>query len=523
MALYTDADEAYRNTPITSPIPPPSATTVPPPAQRGRYGHRAPPPSHHRAPLRQAPYLPPRSHGLPPPHAGPGAHHHRNQTHPLPSETVLGPREVKTLAFTALDASAAGSNWVDFAVLNSASDFNSDLFYDQDLVDCLAALQTKLNTASNAAEVNQARNLLNPARQLGAGPFASPAAIELASLDYLCGLTTAQSNHKAFTFVDLFGDAGGSADYLLWRMHRMHRLVQGWGVQVAEHQTIRPESFYSRSVTADVFSVYPTPVYMSIASDYSEAGEPLVAFVRRQTGSDDSLRGVDLVVAQALGPYDCNTALQLVWQTTVALGMLCQGGQLVLKISALESPLTIGVAFILHQCFRTTAILKPVPLDPDRPERYLICQGLNANAADVEQRLKSALLALAKATQTDSAHIGKLLQIVNQQLLCQDDAFVDYVQTTNVKLAMSQLKALQQLDKHLAHTQPIVPQHDKATVCQTCLQAWQLPLPNPSVTACRPPAHHRPPARSHPRPSPSSATRKGDGFLDNLLGQMHQR
>ncbi|KAJ1974458.1 hypothetical protein H4R34_004711 [Dimargaris verticillata] len=519
MALYTDADETYRNTPLTSSIPPPSATTVPLPNQRGRHGHRAPPPpSHYRGPLRHAPYPTSRSRGLQPPHAYPDTHRHDSRSRTVPAETVLGPREVKTLAFTALDTSVPAGSWVNFAVLGAESDFHSDLFYDQDLVDCLAALQTKLGSAQNAAEVDQARNLLNPARQLGAGPFASPAAIELAALDYLCGLTTSKSTHKAFTFVDLFGDAGGCADYLLWRMHRAHRLVQGWGVQIAENQTIRPESFYSRSVTADAFSVYPTPVYMSITSDYSETGKPLVEFVGRQTGSDDSHRGVDLIVAQALGPYDSTAALRLVWQTTVALGMLCQGGQFVLKVSTFESPLTIGVAFILHQCFQTMAILKPVPLDSDHPERYLVCRGLNANAPRVEQRLQSVLPALAKEAQTNPAHTGKFLQIVDQPLLCQAGAFVDYMQTTNVKLAMSQLKALQQLDKHLTHTQPIVPQHDKVTVCQTCLQVWQLPVPNPNATARQPPS-----ARSHPRPPPSSASRKSDGFLDSLIGQMHQR
>lgn len=194
-------------------------------------------------------------------------------------------------------------------------------------------------------------------------------------------------------------------------------------------------------------------------------------YVNRYNGN-----GVRLAVAD--GAVDCPipsglkelvSKQLLVCHFQIALSSLQPGGMLVAKLFNTFTSFTVGLIYLMYQCFERITIVKPVGSRPINSERYLVGISMKTDTIVVYKHLEqiSKSMLEMKNRETD------IIELVSHDVLTADKPFFNYIYASNNDISRKQIAAMRSMlpykdDKELVH--PL-----QADCRMRCLQLWNLP------------------------------------------------
>ena len=139
--------------------------------------------------------------------------------------------------------------------------------------------------------------------------------------------------------------------------------------------------------------------------------------------------GVDLVLSHALKHSDYNGLsltkqgkLTLLRQFLLTLGVLRDGGNLVLRVGHLRDPLTLSIALLCFQLFFKVSIYRPQTDTQDSfasPYRYLVCKAymkgpMRAYVTKVRTSLQEVIPAVEKDETVSGADLKPMLDTIKK-------------------------------------------------------------------------------------------------------------
>jgi hypothetical protein len=167
---------------------------------------------------------------------------------------------------------------------------------------------------------------------------------------------------------------GGFTEYLYWRRQRACR---GFGFTLRGDHDFRLDKFNATSPAVNFL-----PCYGQDGTGDIYSNDNMVHFagvVERETGG----RMLSFVMGDGGDSVDGEFNRQewimrrlAVCQCTTALLVLRKGGNFVLKLFDVFTPLLHDLCFLMQRHFRRTALIKPLTSRPANSERYLVCMGL---------------------------------------------------------------------------------------------------------------------------------------------------
>lgn len=273
------------------------------------------------------------------------------------------------------------------------------------------------------------------------------AATKLAALDATFGLTAGTEQNKEFQFADLCGGPGGFSEYLLWRIHSWGGSAHGYGITL-KSSTADEVNWHTEKFRSDIPRHSLTQIDGVDGSGDLYKEENIRQFeeiVQQETKQ----QGVDLVVADGgfdfSGIEEQQAALAqrlLLCELITMFASLKSGGHFVCKFFDILDEFTGDLVWLLYQSFDEICITKPLSSRPANSERYVVCKGLVYSHS--EQLIK-ALLNISKSMENDNSP----KRFIPKHILEKDEEFIDYVKMRNMKFAMKQTEALEQLDNYI--------------------------------------------------------------------------
>lgn len=274
------------------------------------------------------------------------------------------------------------------------------------------------------------------------------------------------NDEEMLTFVDINGGPGGFVDYLLWR--------RGWearGIGITLKGGTGTNYNFGRF--ASNYDSFDTYMGTDRDGDIMKAKnvQSFCRYVNRYNGN-----GVRLAVADGAVDYPMPSSLKelaskqlIVCHFQIALSTLQPGGMLVAKLFNTFTSFTVGLIYLMYQCFERITIVKPAGSRPINSERYLVGISMKGDAIVVSKHLEGiskSMLAM-KDSETD------IIELVSHDVLTADKSFFNYIYASNNDISQEQMAAMREMrpyrdDKDLVH--PLQPAYRLR-----CLKLWNLP------------------------------------------------
>ncbi|KAG2174785.1 hypothetical protein INT43_005847 [Umbelopsis isabellina] len=321
-----------------------------------------------------------------------------------------------------------------------------------------------------------ARSRTNPFDKIGQAIFICRAATKLAVLDVHFNLLASPDSNQTFQFADLCGGPGGFSEYLLWRAHTSGQAIHGYGITLKgeNDKNWRLDAFHPDTDVKHSFTILD-------GKDHS--GDICIPDNLANFAShilQQAANGVDLVVADGgtnfQGQQDKQELIArqlLICQTAAMLSVLRKGGKFVCKFFDITLETTAGLVWILYQCFESICITKPLTSRPANAERYIICNNFRFHRPQV---IIDYLLKVNEALSEEHARSKRVNAIVERGKMESDEAFIDYMKMRNMKFAIKQLEALENLEQFVQRPHNGTTEPDQNEVRRRCLHEWRLPL-----------------------------------------------
>ncbi|KAF8931084.1 FtsJ methyltransferase domain-containing protein 2 [Haplosporangium gracile] len=543
MDPYNDSDPVYAATPLESSTAIPTFYNCPkvrfqqsggsrggpnPRPGSSSHSHQRPPfqfDGHHpQGPLRYDP-----NHGLQPQTYSPhGQGHHANNTYHQQNQQLMRPL-IPPAEF--LDQHLDVFQATSYEIPPNCFKINSgrpeavdlDLFCIKGIVDNLVESKKKLRAVPQDV-FGRARQRCNPYELVGSSIFMNRASVKLASIDSQLALTATKEDpsigseselnedSKTFRFVDLCSGPGGFSEYLLWRKHTWGEHARGWAMTLKGDLDFQIEKFHKDAAVQDNLRIfYGRDGTGDILNQ--ENIDAFAALVEQQTNN----LGVGLVSADGGISVDGDEAVQ---ETLLQRLILCQiltmfmtlqkGGDFVVKVFDIFTPVTAGLVWILSRNFEKICVMKPLTSRPMNSERYVVCRHLLKRQPSLViehlkevnsryQQLKDKEQATASATSdyeapppSSSSALDSIKDDVNHivdlAVLTGDSHFMDYIKRNNMKTAIRQTEALDVFLKYV--NEGLRPAFDQEAIKKLCLQEWHIP-PRPQPYHPQQHQHHQ--------------------------------
>ncbi|KAL1916538.1 uncharacterized protein VTP21DRAFT_5729 [Calcarisporiella thermophila] len=493
MDPYTDADPEYRSTPLHFRVPPPSVYTCPQPGRHPgaqQYSNQPPHqprqiPSNMSHPTQNRSYnnegMRDGRRPLPPQQRNPQHHSTEATRDKAPVYQQQQPSQqagqkvqvdVRQRVEFLEGGRGMGSQKLRMVVGEKPETVDFDLFSMGAVMTRLMEMKKKLVGVPHEL-VTAARSRANPYERVSNSLFINRAAVKLAYLDVLCNLTGSPvSSAGVFRFADLCGGPGGFSEYVLWRKRTSGEAVKGWGISLktGKGEDWALDKFHPDTDVENSFSVCDG---VDGSGDLLKE-QNIREFARLIDQATDG-NGVDLVTADGGLCFEGKEQDQewlmrrlLLCQIISMLLILRRGGVFVCKLFDISLPFTAGLVYILHSIFDRITIVKPLPSRPANAERYAVCHG-NREKNPIE--LVDYLLKVNVTMERGEEVVG----IVDLEEMQKDEAFLDYLQALNMKIAVGQTNSIQEMLKHVENPE-LGPSVNQEEVRRQCFKEWRLPV-----------------------------------------------
>ncbi|CAG8806403.1 18064_t:CDS:2, partial [Gigaspora rosea] len=149
-------------------------------------------------------------------------------------------------------------------------------------------------------------------------------------------------------------------------------------------------------------------------------------------------------------------------------------GDFVLKLFDVFTPFTAGVVWILYRHFEKICIIKPLPSRPANSERYIICRNLRERSPQIVDFLFEVNKKFNEIKSSSSGGPQDVSEIVDFNEMNQDEDFIDYLKMSNMKIAIKQTEALEELLKY--NSDPELRPPNQEEYRRLCFLEWRLPI-----------------------------------------------
>ena len=243
----------------------------------------------------------------------------------------------------------------------------------------------------------ECREITNPTENVTHSIFSTRAAVKLASIDAVFGITDSYKQmsktmkilseskgvHEGiakikatkpvstnFTFADLAGGPGSFTRYILWKEPKS----TGWGITLRSKKN--ELNWFEDLLKSKRFKEIYGPA--NDGNLYNE--DNMRAFIRQVIS--ESKNGVNLVVADGGFGFEDNSSNQemqikrlLLDEIISSLSINKIGGNAVYKIYDIFTEYTLDLLYILHRSYTAFAVFKPATSRPGNSEKYVVCLG----------------------------------------------------------------------------------------------------------------------------------------------------
>ncbi|KAF9428806.1 FtsJ methyltransferase domain-containing protein 2 [Podila epigama] len=375
-----------------------------------------------------------------------------------------------------------------------------DMFCVKDIVETLLESKKKLRQVPQE-KFSRARQRCNPYELVGSSIFMNRASVKLASIDSQLALTAPKEDpssgddeeaSKTFRFADLCSGPGGFSEYLLWRKHTWGERARGWVITLKGDLDFTLDRFHRDAAVSE-----------SLRTFYGEDGtgnllkEANIQAFADLVNTESGGYGVGLVSADGGISVDGDEAVQetllqrlILCQILTMFKILQKGGDFVVKIFDIFTPVTAGLVWILSRHFEKICVVKPLTSRPMNSERYVVCRHLlerspsrviehltkvNAQYQEIEDKAAASSLAHTVDATIESAPDVKVdvLHLVDLKVILQDDHFTKYIKHNNTKTAIRQTEALDVFLKYV--NDGVRPAFDQEAIKKVCLHEWRIP------------------------------------------------
>ncbi|KAF9926684.1 FtsJ methyltransferase domain-containing protein 2 [Linnemannia zychae] len=381
-----------------------------------------------------------------------------------------------------------------------------DLFCFKGIVDKLVESKRKLRAVPQDV-FGRARQRCNPYELVGSSIFMNRASVKLASIDSQLALTATKEDpsigsdkenrkdSQVFRFADLCSGPGGFSEYLLWRKHTWGERARGWAMTLKGDLDFQLEKFHRDAAVHENLRVtYGKDGTGNILNQQNI--DAFAALVDRETEGF----GVGLVSADGGVSVDGDEAVQ---ETLLQRLILCQiltmfltlqkGGDFVVKVFDIFTPVTASLVWILSRSFEKICVMKPLTSRPMNSERYVVCRHLLKrrpthvidHLIEVNKRYqeisdnestpasKDAGVPTPSSASASSPVKDDINHIMDLNVLTGDSHFMEYIKRNNMKTAIRQTEALDIFLKYV--NEGLRPAFDQEAIKKLCLQEWHIP------------------------------------------------
>ena len=354
-------------------------------------------------------------------------------------------------------------------------------FCDPEVVENVCLCKSVFDRLSNQ-ELRSSRSGSNPFETIGKVFFQNRAALKMANMDARFDMMfTDPKNEKGQSlleskdllyFADICAGPGGFSEYVLWRKKWEAR---GFGFTLTGPNNFKLDEFLAAST--ETFE----PHYGSDAVDGNgDIYDPqnLIAF--RNFVLENSGNGVHFVMADGGFSVEGQENNQEILskrlylcQFLCALGILKTGGHFVCKLFDCFTSFSVGLIYLMYQCFDHVCIFKPNTSRPANSERYLICKSKKSGTSTVENHLflLNCMLDAVDKKQTEAS--DDIIEIIPLDVLKKDSAFFDYMTKSNADMGRRQILFLTKV-KAFAED-PSLTEPLQNEIRRKCLKEWGVP------------------------------------------------
>ncbi|CAI2164419.1 11579_t:CDS:10 [Funneliformis geosporum] len=397
-------------------------------------------------------------------------------------------------------------------VIGPVTEPDYNIFCESNIVHHLLQKKDSIESVSHE-RFTEARQKSNPYEKVGNSIFMNRAAVKLACLDSLIGLTTIKRDDPVkdhvFCFADICGGPGGFTEYLLWRKLSWGEQVSGWGITLNNAQNFDINRFYHETNPRKYFN----PCYGVDDTGDLYKEDNIKDFERT---IKDGTRGIGVDLVTADGGFDVRGQEQyqeihlkqlILCQVLTMFMILRKNGDFVLKLFDIFTPFTGGIVWILYRHFEKICIIKPLSSRPANSERYIICRNLRENNPTIISYLfkvnqkfneiKSTKSNSTLSPKTTSSFNRLLMreyqshssysrhskiptlpkvdinEIIDLSEINKDQEFLRYIKQKNIDIAKSQIKAIEQLLNLVKNSEMKPPNQEEFK--RLCLREWGLP------------------------------------------------
>ncbi|CAH0547027.1 unnamed protein product [Brassicogethes aeneus] len=325
----------------------------------------------------------------------------------------------------------------------------------------------------------QARTRANPFESIRSAFFMNRAALKMANIDSATDFlfTDIQrndhflGNEGPFYFADVCAGPGGFTEYILWRTGWIYK---GLGFTLKDaHDFKLNESTCTSSATFQALYGKNEDGNICNPENISDFKEKILA--------ETNNKGVHFMMSDGGFSVEGNEHFQevlskniYICQCLVALEIVRKHGNFVTKLFDVFTPFSIGLLYLMYQCFTKVSIFKPNASRPANSERYFICQNLKENSQVnfIKEYLWKVVKRLWEFSTKNETNID-ILSIVPLEVIIENKCFYDYIVESNNNLGLKQIKALQKLREFCLDPLLIDPRQEELK--EKSLEYWKLP------------------------------------------------
>lgn len=330
----------------------------------------------------------------------------------------------------------------------------------------------------NLQEMRRARTKSNPFETIRGSIFQNRAAVKMANMDACLDFMFTDPKERTdaalvksgelFQFADVCAGPGGFTEYVLWRKKWQ---AKGFGFTLRNEMDFKLDKFLAGH--AQTFEQYYGAKGDGDIYDPENIHSLKQHVLNRTNGA-----GVHLMMADGGFSVEGQENLQEILskqlylcQCLVALSIVRVKGNFVIKLFDIFTPFSVGLIYLMRQCFEQVCILKPNTSRPANSERFLICKSKKADTQIVERYLVEVNQQIC-----DNKNSSRdVTFIVPLDVIQGDKVFFEYICRSNDAIGRNQILGLKKIlafYKDRSLTEEI----RQEQIRLDCLRAWKLPL-----------------------------------------------
>ncbi|XP_037807846.1 cap-specific mRNA (nucleoside-2'-O-)-methyltransferase 1 isoform X1 [Lucilia sericata] len=361
--------------------------------------------------------------------------------------------------------------WISFGERKETLD-DETLFVEPEILNAILEAKTVFDKL-NENELRKARSRSNPFETIRSSIFQNRAAVKMANIDSMLDFMFTNPKDKMgnslihdndlLYFADICAGPGGFSEYILYRKSWE---AKGFGFTLRGANDFKldkfsagsPESFdpfYGIQGDGDVYVEANQDSFASYIFKHCEEG---VHFVMADGGfSVEGQENIQEILSKQLYLCQCLTALKI---------LRCNGS-FVCKLFDIFTPFSVGLVYLMYQCFEEIAIIKPNSSRPANSERYLVCKWKKSDTEVICKYLNLINNHINKQSDRD------VLEIVDLDVIMQDEDFFKYIKESNNLIGSNQIIGLKKISAYCNN--PLLKETRQTEFRKKCLELWRLP------------------------------------------------